>query len=52
MWCTFKTKNNENIIIGGMYRSGSSDDVNNDNVLNIFKSEVFDSFDREILYVW
>ena len=49
MWCTYKTKNNENIIIGGIYRSGSSDDVNNDNLLDIFKSEVFDSFDRAFI---
>ena len=49
IWCSFKTKNNENILIGAIYHSGSSDNNNTNKLYNILKSNNYNSFDRVLI---
>ena len=46
IWCSFKTINNESVLIGVAYHSGSSSKENTNALFNIMRSEVFNQFDR------
>ncbi|MCP3849730.1 MAG: hypothetical protein GY694_05770, partial [Gammaproteobacteria bacterium] len=46
VWCTFKSENGETVLIGNVYRSPSSSDSNYDELLNILKSDIINTFDR------
>lgn len=49
IWCKFKTINNEMILIGVIYHSGSSSVENTKALHNLLRSEVFNSFDKIFL---
>ena len=49
IWCTFKTVNNESVLIGGIYYSGSSDCMNTNKLYDVLKSDIFSTFDRVII---
>ena len=49
IWCSFNTINNENILIGVAYHSGSSTEENTKALFNLLKSEIFNQFDRVFL---
>ena len=51
IWCTFKSKNKENILIGNIYHSGSSNEQNTNTLCTILKDDdnVFSRFDRVII---
>ena len=39
IWCTFKTVNNEKILIGNIYHSGSSSEENTNKLCNIIQDD-------------
>ena len=39
IWCTFKSKNKENILIGNIYHSGSSNEQNTNTLCTILKDD-------------
>ena len=49
VWCNFNTINNENVLIGVAYHSGSSTEENTKSLFNLMKSETFNQFDRVFL---
>ena len=49
VWCSFKTVNEEKVLIGVVYHSGSSTVDNTDNMYKILKDESFNTFDRVVI---
>ena len=49
MWCSFETINKEKVLIGVMYHSGSSTEDNTQDLHNVLRSEIFNSFDRVVI---
>ena len=49
IWATFNTKNNENILVGCIYRRGKSTDENSENLKSIIKHELMNKFDRVLI---
>ena len=45
IWITFKTSNNEKVLIGNIYHSGSSSEANTEKLHDILKSPIYSQYD-------
>ena len=50
IWCNLTTVNNESVLIGVVYNSGSSSRENTNALFKLMRSEVFNKFDRVFIY--
>ena len=46
IWITFKSCNNEKVLVGNVYHSGSSSDANTEKLLEILKSPCYNLYDH------
>ena len=46
VWCNFKTKQGEGVLVGCIYRSPSSGEENFDNLIDLLRSKEFDKFSK------
>ena len=49
IWCSFKTCNNQTVLVGNVYHSGSSSEINTSKLYDILKSPNHDSFDHTLI---